>query len=438
MAPSVNVIIRTYNEEDWVRFCLEHVKKQDYPNIYITVVDSGSSDSTLDIVNLYDNVNVVSIDYFKPGFAINVGVRAIEADYFVCLSAHCLPVCTDWLALYVEFMEQNKNVAGAFGRQLPLSCTQADDARDLLITFGEELRINRQDCFFHNANSIVRKSAWDVVPFDELVPHVEDRVWAKQVLALGYQTAYLPEASVYHYHGLHQHGSLRSFRAVNVVSVMSTLEKCELPVKVFPLVAEYLNFPVVILVPPRVNTHPATLSKIRDIKAESDGNDVYVVCSESYDVGPLIEIDCRVILRGEVQADKNISLRDLMRNILHLIESKNRIVMDGLLFFDVSYKDFQYGMGSKCKELLFDSWVPSVLPAWRDFGNYWILQNGEFQNIHSSYELRDEKPALFRSTLGQGGAIRASFLRSSNDEIPVGEVIWTDDSSIILRETEDA
>jgi hypothetical protein len=74
------------------------------------------------------------------------------------------------------------------------------------------------------------------------------------------------------------------------------------------------------------------------------------------------------------------------------------------------------------------------MPAWKDFGNYWIQNDEGFENIHSSFDLREEKPALYRSILGQGGAVRASTLRSRIKEIPVGEVIWTEDTSILAKE----
>ena len=63
---------------------------------------------------------------------------------------------------------RQKNIAGVYGRQLPLHSTSSDDARDLLVTFGNEDKIQKKDPFFHNANSIIKKDIWNKINFDEI------------------------------------------------------------------------------------------------------------------------------------------------------------------------------------------------------------------------------------------------------------------------------
>ena len=87
---------------------------------------------------------------------------------------------------------------------MPLNHTHFDDARDLILTL-ETTKDTKKDNFFHNANSMLRMVLLRI-PIDNSVKHIEDRSWADQVIKRGYFVAYLPEAKVYHYHGLHQHG----------------------------------------------------------------------------------------------------------------------------------------------------------------------------------------------------------------------------------------
>ena len=153
MSPKVNIVIRTLNEENWIKYCLLHCLKQSYDNFWITIVDSGSTDGTLQIIRDFSKENpslilLKSVEVFKPGNAINIGATAGNSDYFICISAHCIPENKTWISSYIEFMENNGDVMGAYGRQLPLSCTHADDARDLLITFGAEERKSKEIIFF--------------------------------------------------------------------------------------------------------------------------------------------------------------------------------------------------------------------------------------------------------------------------------------------------
>lgn len=375
MVPKVNIVIRTLNEESWIKYCLIHCLNQSYDNFTITIVDSGSNDGTLEIIReiskKYPSLIVLkSVEVFKPGNAINIGAITCDSDYFICISAHCIPENKTWISSYIEFMENNSDVMGAFGRQLPLSCTHADDARDLLITFGAEERIIERDYFFHNANSIIRTSFWKDHPFDNDTPHIEDRIWAKRVVELGFKTAYLPQAGVYHYHGLHQHGQAKSFRAVNVLNVMHSLEGIDEAQKVTSLLAENIDIPVVIIIPPGHEAKKHIYDKLNAIISEyRDGTDVFVI---SNFMNLAEDFDCRFIDRSDVDTDEGVSVRVLMRNTLLKIEDYLSRIVDGLIFYDLDFHHINPVLGKKCSEVLFNEWVPAVLPAWKDHGNYWI------------------------------------------------------------------
>ena len=100
--------------------------------------------------------------------------------------------------------------------------TRADDKRDLWTTFGIERRTQKKDFFFHNANSMIRRSIWEELPFDEEISGVEDREWARQVISRGYQVVYEPAGSVHHFHGIHHGRNLeRSTRVPKVIELIN-------------------------------------------------------------------------------------------------------------------------------------------------------------------------------------------------------------------------
>ena len=84
----VSIIIRTKNEERWISSCLESVFNQDYPDYEVIFVDNNSTDATVTKA-LQFPIHLITIDEFKPGLAINDGVRARSGEIIVCLSGHC-------------------------------------------------------------------------------------------------------------------------------------------------------------------------------------------------------------------------------------------------------------------------------------------------------------------------------------------------------------
>ena len=220
-----SIIIRTKNEERWISSCLSAVFNQTYKNIEVIIVDNESTDRTLERTKKFNNIKYVTISKYLPGDALNKGIEASTGDYIVCLSGHCIPVNKYWLEHLVSALEENENYAGVYGRQEPMSFSTPSDKRDLLLVFGLDRKIQQYDSFFHNANSILHRSLWDKVPFDDQATNIEDRVWGHEMLNLGYKLVYEPEASVYHHHGIHHNGNIE--RCNNVVKIIQDMQTNE-------------------------------------------------------------------------------------------------------------------------------------------------------------------------------------------------------------------
>lgn len=214
----ISIVIRAKNEARWIRRCLTSVSLQDASGVEVILVDNDSTDDTLNIAQSFGaKILKLSDQKFSFGRALNIGFSKAQGDLVVSLSAHCVPLSNRWLdCLTMNFIRPS--VAAVYGRQEPLPDSEDFDKRDLWTTFGIERRIQRKDFFFHNANSAIRRSVWKRLPFDENLSGVEDRDWAKKILAMGYEIAYEPLASVSHYHGIHQGRNIeRCTRVVKVI-----------------------------------------------------------------------------------------------------------------------------------------------------------------------------------------------------------------------------
>jgi len=217
-----SIIVRTQNEERWISSFLKSIYNQTYKNFEVIIVDNNSTDSTLGKAKAFPIDKILSIKKYLPGKALNRGIESSKGDYIVCISAHCIPVDENWLLNLVKAIEEDDSYAGVYGRQQPMSFSHPADKRDLLIAFGLDRKIQIKDSFFHNANSIIKKSLWEKFPFDSNATNIEDRIWAQEMIDSDYKILYEPDASVYHYHGIHQEGNVKRLSGViNIIESMN-------------------------------------------------------------------------------------------------------------------------------------------------------------------------------------------------------------------------
>lgn len=194
----VSVIIRTYNEERWIGTCLQRVFSQDFDgDIEVIIVDSYSTDKTIEIAKQYDT-KIVYLPY-SPGRSINYGIENSDGEYIIILSAHAIPVDNKWMHNLIKNLD-DPNVAGVYGKHIPHPDCNPLEVRTMLRIFGPYREIHTEGCFFHNANSAIRRSLWKEIPFREEMEASEDQAWAKEVQGRGYVIIYDPSAAVMHSH----------------------------------------------------------------------------------------------------------------------------------------------------------------------------------------------------------------------------------------------
>ncbi len=195
----VSILIRTHDNQRTIGRVLEGVRAQLFTDYETIVVDSGSTDRTLEILNKHPHTFVDnSAKSFGYGGSLNAGVSVARGEYVVCLSSHCIPLHERWLSRLVEAMDGDESLAGAWGPMV-------FDVEDFPV--GEKERVEtvdlerfrqRPNWGLHNPNSIVRRSLWEEHPFSEEVERCEDQEWAHHFLKQGYRTGIVHGADVFY------------------------------------------------------------------------------------------------------------------------------------------------------------------------------------------------------------------------------------------------
>lgn len=204
--PSICCVLRTLNEEELVGRCIDTLRAQEGFTVEFVVVDSGSTDKTLEIVG-ERGVHLIEIDGaalkdFDYSYALNLGIKASSADLILILSAHTIPTSNDWLGKIVRHFDDER-VVGVYCRQIAWPGAKWDEAARVERSFPDtslayDMRESRPARRFSNAASCIRRSTWEKLPFE--LPAAEDLDWAKRVVEGGWRIIYEAEATAYHSH----------------------------------------------------------------------------------------------------------------------------------------------------------------------------------------------------------------------------------------------
>jgi len=213
MNEKISVIIRTKNEERYVGYAIQSI----LDNIIkpeIIILDSGSSDRTLEIVRLFtqdkklknnDNLNYTDIKVFQiknytPGKSLNFGIKKAKNDNIMIMSAHCV---LNKINLKKHIKDLQKNIS-IFGNQIPIYLGKKITKRYIWSHFKDKPKVNMYSSledryFLHNAIAIYKKKFMLKNPFNENLQGKEDRYWINDLIKnKKYDYLYDPQLQVYH------------------------------------------------------------------------------------------------------------------------------------------------------------------------------------------------------------------------------------------------
>jgi glycosyltransferase involved in cell wall biosynthesis len=106
---SVSVIITVFNGERYIAQSIESILNQTFRNFELIVINDGSTDQTLDILQKYKRLKVISQPNKGISKSVNIGLKAAQGKYIARFDADdiCYP---KRLAKQVAFLEQNPEI----------------------------------------------------------------------------------------------------------------------------------------------------------------------------------------------------------------------------------------------------------------------------------------------------------------------------------------
>ncbi|TVQ65392.1 MAG: glycosyltransferase [Balneolaceae bacterium] len=396
--PRISLIIRTQNEERWIASCLNKIAEQTIQDLEVILVDNRSSDKTVQrALQVMPDLTLVEVDEYLPGKALNEGIRVSSGEFIVCLSSHCIPRDNHWLERLLVNFQGNPDLAGVYGRQIPMHFTNSHDKRDLIVTFGLDKRVQYKDPFFHNANSMIPRTVWEKYPFDEEITNIEDRIWAKMVLSEGYHIVYEPEAAVFHHHGIYQNRNEERLR--NVIRIIGEDFEEIFNSKENPFHQEKLNIAAIIPVREEPALDLEIQKRLLEItlnhaKSAPSVNSVFVTTGSSTLAAHAKACGAEVpFLRPDELSGEKASVLEVLQNFLEKMEEKGTF-FDYLATLEITHPFRPDSILQRTVEYALNTGLESVVAGMPEYRPSWWLDDQEYQRVDNYLKKRSEREPI--------------------------------------------
>jgi glycosyltransferase involved in cell wall biosynthesis len=166
---TLSIVIPVYNEERYIKKCLDSIEKQKIMPKEVIIVDNNCTDKTINIASKYKFVRIVQEKKQGKAFARNKGFNSAKTDVIGRIDADSVLVPT-WTQTIIEKF-QDENIAAitgpgytlafpkVFGHQLFSSYYSGLWSRIYLIGATGIMRLQA----LWGANMAIRLSAWKIV-----------------------------------------------------------------------------------------------------------------------------------------------------------------------------------------------------------------------------------------------------------------------------------
>ena len=226
--PSVSIVIPTYNAEAWLKQSLPHFLEQSYEGDWeLLVIDSGSTDGTLRLLEPHQRIRVHAIpnNDFGHGKTRNLAASLSNCELLLFTVQDACPRSPNWLSRMVNDLLAFNLDAVCGGQAVPHDRSKNPVQWYRPVSETSEVEIVHSDAFIQwNPEQQMRACRWDNVnalytreallknPFED-VRFGEDMAWAKAHLSTGGSIGYAQANKVWHYH--HQHPGFTRKRVLN-------------------------------------------------------------------------------------------------------------------------------------------------------------------------------------------------------------------------------
>jgi glycosyltransferase involved in cell wall biosynthesis len=216
---NVSVVLIAKNQLNYLKKSIPAICNQEYKGkVEIIVVDSGSTDGTLDYLRL-NKIKIIlyKLNKFNYAQAFNLGASNAQGNFLVRLSGDCIPVGKSWLQCLIDEFSDTK-IGAVYGKYIVHNRYDYDFPSSWPASrfpkYKERYHItnnflmgliehgDKRKNLFNLAGGcyVIRKDIWKLRKLNINMSSGEDGEYAWFLHLLGFDIVYTPNSRVLHEH----------------------------------------------------------------------------------------------------------------------------------------------------------------------------------------------------------------------------------------------
>ena len=200
---NISLYVCAYNVERTIEEVIIGILNLDSKPNEIIIVNDGSTDSTLEILNKYkNNINILNLTKnMGIGHGRNIAIKNSKNNIVATLDSDVVPEKTWLLNIYNSMIKHNSQLCGGLLIEKYLKNNRYNYWRDIHIMHKfSEKKIPDVQSFITGSNMILNKNAWNKVNgYDEqFLTNGEDVHFCIKLRNNGFKISYDNDACCYH------------------------------------------------------------------------------------------------------------------------------------------------------------------------------------------------------------------------------------------------
>lgn len=207
----ISIIIPTYNASKYIKKLLEVLQQQTVKYEEIIIVDSSSTDDTIEIAKSFKTkIIIISKKEFDHGETRTKAGKQAKGEILIYLTQDVLPYNKYMIENIVKPFYENEKIGASYGRQIPYNDTSLFGKHlryfnypkiSYIRDYKDKEKYGIKTAFLSNSFAAYRKKVLEEIGwFKDNIILGEDIYAGAKILKAGYKIAYVAEAKVYHSH----------------------------------------------------------------------------------------------------------------------------------------------------------------------------------------------------------------------------------------------